>query len=39
MPAYVSNPMDWLKIAVIAYVAVKAVNFTLDKIGQPDFKI
>lgn len=39
MPSYASKPLDWVKIALIAYVAIKAVNYGLDRIGQPSFKV
>lgn len=39
MPSYLSSPTDWVKVAIIAYVAVKAVNFVLDRAGKPEFKI
>jgi len=39
MPVYVGNPADWLKIAIVAFIAVKAVNYGLDKLGQPQFKV
>ena len=39
MPAYTSNIGDWVKVAIIAYVSIKVINFGLDKIGQPSFKV
>lgn len=39
MPTYATRPMDWLKIAIVAYVAVKVVNYGLDRIGKPEFKV
>lgn len=39
MPSYIANPGDWVKIAIVAYVAVKVVNMALDKIGQSQFKV
>ena len=39
MPSYLSKPADWVKVAVIAYIAVKAVNFALDRIGKSEFKV
>lgn len=39
MPVFIGRPMDWVKVAVIAYVAVKVVNLALTKAGAEQFKI
>jgi len=39
MPVYLARPSDWVKVAIIAYVAVKAMNYALEKAGKPEFKI